>query len=787
MKLTKSKPENVSEKKKAERESREYELRLASIINFLPDATLAIDREGKIIAWNRAMEDMTGAGAEEMLGKGNYEYALPFYGKRRPLLIDFIFSWDKEHEKLFSSISREGDILYKETTVPCVRGERRTLWGKASPLYDAEGKIVGAIESLRDVTDRNRSEEALRVSEEKYRTILEEMEEGYQEVDLAGNFTFFNESFRRIFGYTREELMGSSFRRYAAEEGIADQVYEAYNRMYRTGSPIKRLEWDILNKAGNRRTVEFSASLLRDSKGRRRGFRGIVRDVTERKTAEEFYRIIANSSPGGVYIIEDGRIHFVNPRIPMYSGYSEEELLGSRILNYVHPDDRESVRENARRMMRGEMASPYEYRIMDKSGKIKWLMETVVPISYRGRRAVLGNNMDITEQKEVEAEKDRLREQLIKAQKMEAIGTLAGGIAHDFNNILGGIQGHVSLMNLETELEPGHRYYERLKQIEDHVAMGSNLTRQLLGFARRGRYEMKSTNMNDVIEKTAAMFGRTKKEVLFCRNYENVPWIVEADRGQMEQVFMNLFVNAWQAMPGGGEITLTTENVLLNEDDARERLAEPGLYVKIAVTDTGTGMDEKTRARIFDPFFTTKGVGMGTGLGLSIVYGIIKGHGGFVHVDSTPGQGSTFSLFLPVSRKRSDEEKPVSEGLTKGTETILLVDDEPMVLGITRELLQCLGYQVLAVGDGQEAIAVYQERMDGIDLVLLDMILPGISGEQVFDHLQRMNPAVRVILSSGYSIEGQAQQIMERGCRGFLQKPFKVEQLSHKIREVLDS
>ena len=361
---------------------------------------------------------------------------------------------------------------------------------------------------------------------------------------------------------------------------------------------------------------------------------------------------------------------------------------------------------------------------------------------------------------------------------------MAGGIAHDFNNLLMGIQAYASLSLLD--LDPSHPHYERLKRIEEQVQSGADLTKQLLGFARGGRYEVKPADMNDIIKKTSSMFGRTKKEISIHRKYEKDLWPVEVDRGQMEQVFMNLYVNAWHAMPGGGEIYLKTEDVLLDEEQAVTYAIKPGKYVKITVTDTGTGMDEKTKDRIFDPFFTTKGMGRGTGLGLATVYGIIKGHKGMINVDSEPGHGTTFNIYLPASEREVVGEKTVTGTIARGTETILLVDDEKMVLEVSREILEFLGYRVYAAGSGQEAIAVYMEKRNEIDLVILDMIMPGISGGETFDRLREIDPAIRVLLASGYSIEGQAQEILDRGCNGFLQKPFHLEMLSRKVREVLN-
>jgi CheY-like chemotaxis protein len=367
---------------------------------------------------------------------------------------------------------------------------------------------------------------------------------------------------------------------------------------------------------------------------------------------------------------------------------------------------------------------------------------------------------------------------------MEAIGTLAGGIAHDFNNLLMGIQGYASLSLIN--LDSSHPNYERLKRIEEQVQSGADLTKQLLGFARGGRYQVKPTDMNDIIEKTSSMFGRTKKEISIHRKFAEDLWIVEVDRGQMEQVLLNLYVNAWQAMPGGGEIYLETENIILDDELSLSYAVEPGQYIKLSMTDNGTGMDEKTKERIFDPFFTTKAIGRGTGLGLAMVYGIIKGHKGMINVFSEPGCGATFTIYLPASKREVVKEKSETGIIVRGTETILLVDDEKMVLEVNKELLESMGYRVYAVGSGQEAIAVFMEKRDEIDLVILDMIMPGISGGGTFDRFREINSEIKVLLSSGYSLNGEAASIMDRGCNGFLQKPFHVKKLSQKVREILD-
>ena len=367
---------------------------------------------------------------------------------------------------------------------------------------------------------------------------------------------------------------------------------------------------------------------------------------------------------------------------------------------------------------------------------------------------------------------------------MEAIGTLAGGIAHDFNNLLMGIQGRVSLILMHTDSD--HPHYAHLTGIEDAVEKGADLAKQLLGLARGGKYEVRPTNLNDLVKSSSEMFGRTKKEIRIHKKYQQDLWVVEVDRGQIEQVLLNLYVNAWQAMPGGGDLYLETKNITLNKQYTKALDMEPGNYVELSVTDTGVGMDEATRKRVFEPFFTTREMGGGTGLGLASAYGIIKNHGGMITVDSEPAQGATFNIYLPGSDKEVPKEKAPSEEVSEGTETVLLVDDEDMILNVGKGMLTALGYRVMVAPTGKQAVELYTTHHDEIDMVITDMIMPDMGGGDLYDKLKEINPNVKVLLSSGYSLDGQAGEILRRGCDGFIQKPFNLKELSAKMREILD-
>ena len=422
----------------------------------------------------------------------------------------------------------------------------------------------------------------------------------------------------------------------------------------------------------------------------------------------------------------------------------------------------------------------FEAEMRRKDGTVNWVSLSMRAVNDEEGNVIYleGTLQDITERKKLES-------QLLQSQKMEAIGTLAGGVAHDFNNLLMGIQGYTSLMLFN--MDQGNEHYERLKNVEQLVRSGADLTKQLLGFARGGRYQVKVTDLSEVLRNVTAMFMRTRKEITVHEKYDNEIYPVEADQSQIEQAFLNLYVNAWQAMPGGGHLYIEAQNVTLDKNYLKSYSVDPGRYVKVSVTDTGVGMDERTMERIFEPFFTTKEMGRGTGLGLASVYGIVKGHKGLINVYSQVGHGTTFNIYLPVSKKGTKKLSQTTEELLKGNETILLVDDEEIILNVGKEILETLGYKVVIACGGREAVEIYRARKEEVNLVILDMIMPDLEGGKTFDLLKEIDPRVSVILSSGYSLNGEAEAIMGRGCKAFMQKPFNVYALSRTIRETIDN
>ena len=652
-------------------------------------------------------------------------------------------------------------------------------------MKDNLSRLVPAIErELKEVESRTkrRQAEALIVQSRKdWENIFQAVGHPTVILDPRHGIIDANKAVACASGLSRGELIGR-------------KCHEIFHGMDSV-SPPEGCPMEKMLASGHAETVDMemeafggvflvSCTPVLDGQGQVEKIIHIATDITARKRLEaELMRLVTaiEQCAEGIFLAgTDWIIQYANPAFERMTGYDRGELVGwhtRRLKSGRH--DRAFYTDIRETLARGDVWSG---RAIDsrKDGSLFDVEVTVTPVRDKSGKVInyVAIHRDISNEV-------RLEKQLNHARKLEAVGTLAGGIAHDFNNLLMGILGYASLMLLETD--ESHPHYKKLKAIETQVQSGADLTRQLLGVARIGRYEVKPTDLNELLHKTASLFGRTKKEIRIHEKYEASPWTVECDRGQIEQVLLNLFVNAWQAMPGGGEIYLETRNVNLDESYTKPFSVVPGRYVKFSVTDTGVGMDEKTRERIFDPFFTTKEMGRGTGLGLASAYGIVKGHAGIINVYSERGHGTTFNICLPASNTEAIGEAEPSGNIIPGNETVLVVDDEPTILEVAVEMLKGLGYEVLAAGSGRQAIEIYKANHGKIDLVILDMIMPDMGGGETYLALKSINPGVKAILSSGYSINGEAKTIMDQGVQAFLQKPFNMQDLSQKIQDVLEN
>jgi len=641
-----------------------------------------------------------------------------------------------------------------------------------------------AIENSLLYKEQKRTEKTLRASEQKFKNIIHESPMGIHLYELKENdrlvFTGANSASDRLFGVDHMQFIGKTIEE--AFPGLIDtEVPERYRDAAKNGViwSTEQIDYDEGLVSGAFEVVAFQTE-----PGKMAVF---FNEITKRvkaqadlKESEVRFRTLVEKSPFGISLIgENGDYKYINPQFYDMFGYSIEDIpTGAVWFKKAFPDKdyRQKVMEawvGDKKGTKVGQTRPRTYKVTCKNGSQKTVYFMPVTMENLEQFVIFE---DITE-------KSRMERKLHQAQKFKAIGTLAGGIAHDFNNLLMGIQGRSSLVAVD--MDTSHPHFEHLEAIEEYINSATHLTKQLLGFARGGKYEVKPVNINNLVLNSAAMFSRTRKEIKTHTKMHPSILVVEADQNQIEQVLLNMYLNACQAMSDSGDLYLESKTVELDDEYCEPYQLSPGHYVKVSITDTGTGMSEATRLRIFDPFFTTKEKSRGTGLGLASAYGIIKNHRGLITVYSEYGHGTTFNIYLPVSEKDIHQELVMKLEMVKGSETILLVDDEPMIIEIGKEMLEKLGYSVVVAQGGLDAVEKITGMGNEIDMVVLDLIMPEMDGGKTFDRIREIQPEIPVMLSSGYAINGQATEIMRRGCNGFIQKPFTISEISQKIRKVL--
>jgi two-component system cell cycle sensor histidine kinase/response regulator CckA len=1007
------------------------------------------DTQARFVFINKRLAEMSGYSQDEVIGMS---MMVPIAPELRPWLAERL---QKRKRADFLPDVVEAEMIRKD-------GSRYTALVAPARLYDAKGKLSGFIGSMIDISDRKRSEESLQKARNELERLVDEKTAElsktikllkreiserkqtkekleHQKKHLESLLTYSslaivtldegqkisscNRDFEKLFKYKKFEIVGKNL-----DELIAGQQYRenavSYTKETLKGKTIHGYG-ERKRKDGTTIYVEiFGVPVVID--GKLVGAYGIYQDISERKQAEELFRTLFDKSPVGLFIIQDRKFQLINPKFLELTGYKEDEFLGKDSLAFILPEDRNIVRENTIKMLKGKLILPFELRVINKTGETRWIEQTITSIHYNGRPAVLGYYVDISERKRVEqelrkseeryrmlfkqsplgiihfdqkgvivdcnekfveimgssrkkligfnmlqslrdkkmlsavkialsggtgyyegdylsvtggkltpmraiynritsedgsflggvslyediterkraeeelrdseerlktildslqagivcinvethtivdanpaaiemigapkeqiighvchkyicpaekgkcpitdlgqevdkserillaangkeipilktvtpillsgqahlldifidiTEKKKLEAQLQQAQKMEAIGTLAGGIAHDFNNILQAIFGYTQILLMGKEAD--NPDYEKLEAIEKSAQRASDLTKQLLIFSRKVESKLRPMDLNKETEQVSQILERTIPKMVNIELHlaENLN-IVNADPAQIEQILMNLGVNARDAMPNGGRLIFETENIILDEHYCKIHLgSKPGHYVKLSISDTGHGMDKETLKHIFDPFYTTKEIGKGTGLGLAMVYGIVKSHNGYIMCYSEPGEGTTFKIYFPVIKKEIESLEPKEETfpVKGGNETILLVDDEEAIRELGKDILTGFGYTVLMASDGETALEIYRENKKEISLAILDIIMPGMGGRKCLEELLKINPELRIIIASGYSMNGPGKKVLKAGAKDFISKPYNINQILKAVRETLDN
>lgn len=766
--------------------SSEHELRLAheglrTILYSIGDAVIATDKKGDVRLMNPVAEALTGWEEKEATGR-NLEEVFRIINEDTRLPV----------ENPVHRVLREGLTvgLANHTILISKDGMERPIADSSSPVRDEKGEIEGVVLVFRDQTEERRLRRELERSRREWEEIFQ----------AVGHPTIVLDRELRILAANQAALKRSGL---GEDEILGRRCYEVFHASKKSpeGCSCKKLLEGYSGKltyeeCEKDRFYLVSCTAVLDDQGCLEKIIHVATDITELqevrealRLSEERFRSLVEKSPQGILVVQEERIRYANTAALRLLEASMEQILQAHYLDFTHPEYKELIADRYRKRELGEpVSAEVEFKLLGSSGKGKWVMGSTASISWDGKPGHLVFLQDLSGQKKMQEEREKLERQFLQAQKMEAVGRLAGGVAHDFNNMLSIVTGYCELALRQAQ---GNKPLERyLKEILNAAGRSATLIRQLMAFARKQVISPKPLDLNQAIGGMLKMLKRLIGEDI---ELQWIPgqelWTVFMDSAQLDQILANLMVNARDAIAGTGKVIVETQNLELDPQYCREHPGfVPGQYVMLAVTDDGCGMDRETLERIFEPFFTTKAMDKGTGLGLSTVYGIVKQNGGFINVYSEPGKGTTFKIYLPRHQPEPEEvsweEEPSSlEALPRGTETVLLVEDEPSLIRVYKKFLATLGYKVLSASSPQEALALADAHQGEIHLLLTDVVMPQMNGKELLELLKKSRPGIKCLFMSGYTADAIAHHgVLDQGVK-FLGKPFTLQALASKLRE----
>jgi len=759
---------DITERKKMEKALKESEEKYRTLTEAAEDNIFVINKEDRVEFVNTYASRQLRTTPEKIVGKPRSALFPPGLAERQKFFLDKVF----------------------ETGQP-VRTENRDHLGGRDvwlsnnliPLKNEKGDVLAVMGVSRDVTESKKIEEALRVSEERLKLVLEATNDGYWDWNIATGTAYFSPRYYTMLCYEPDEF-APDYENWIKliHRQDREEIINKLNKHFKNKEDFLTIEYRIKTKSGEWKWIRGRGKVVeRDKDGNSVRMVGTNTDITEQKEGERKLRLSEekffkafNTSPDSMSItrLSDGKFLEINRGFIKLHGYTQDEVTNRTSLEldiWAKPSERKKLINILKTS--GEVTG-MEVNFRKKDGTPVTVLMSANILNLNDEECIFSVVRDITERKKLEA-------QLLQAHKMEAIGQLAGGIAHDFNNILTGILGYANMLKLEARHD--ELVYEAALTIEKAGERAAELTKQLLGFSRKVKRRNSRVNLNDIAGEVITLLNRTIEEnITIVSNLNTDKAIVLGDAGQLQQAILNLVVNARDAMPDGGELILETEKIYLDEKYCLTHVGlTPGEYVRFSVIDTGTGIPENIQEHIFEPFFTTKEQGKGTGMGLAMVYGIVKDHGGGIRVCSEVNKGTVFHMYLPFNSGRATEKKR-RDKLIHGRGTIMLVDDEGVVLDITSRALKGLGYEVVIARDGREALSYYEKFGNNIDLVIIDLVMPGMGAGECIKGLKKLNHSLPVILSTGYGLTGKAREIIDDGYR-FIQKPYSIQELSEMI------